>query len=115
MSFFDRLMGDYNSPTPTYTVDIPDRDGIVRFRLLFSGRVQGVGFRYTAKMVADQLGLTGWAHNNVDGTVVVELQGRVAAIRMFTYQIQDGHYIRVENVEIEEMSPDRSESHFSIR
>lgn len=37
-----------------------------------SGRVQGVGFRYTTKMVADQLGVTGAVWNEADGSVGIE-------------------------------------------
>lgn len=37
-----------------------------------TGRVQGVGFRYTTKMVADQLGVTGAVWNEADGSVGIE-------------------------------------------
>lgn len=40
----------------------------VRKRIIFRGRVQGVGFRYTAKYLAQSLGLTGWVRNEYDGT-----------------------------------------------
>ncbi len=42
--------------------------GEVRKRMIFHGRVQGVGFRYTAKHLAHSLGLTGWVENEYDGT-----------------------------------------------
>lgn len=48
----------------------------IRKRIVFHGRVQGVGFRYTAKHMARSLGLTGWVMNEYDGTVVMEVQGR---------------------------------------
>ena len=40
----------------------------VRKHIVFHGRVQGVGFRYTAKYLAQSLGLTGWVANEWDGT-----------------------------------------------
>ena len=52
----------------------------IRRRMTFYGRVQGVGFRYTAKHLARSLGLTGWVENQWDGTVLLEVQGREALI-----------------------------------
>ena len=43
----------------------------VRKHIVFHGRVQGVGFRYTAKYAASSLELTGWARNEYDGTVTM--------------------------------------------
>ena len=44
----------------------------VRKHMIFHGRVQGVGFRYTAKYLARSMNLTGWVKNEYDGTVVME-------------------------------------------
>ena len=43
----------------------------VRKRITFHGRVQGVGFRFTAKCMARSLGLAGWVKNEWDGTVLM--------------------------------------------
>ena len=40
------------------------------------GRVQGVGFRYSARYCALELGLAGWVRNEWDGSVEMEVQGR---------------------------------------
>ena len=48
---------------------------MIRRRIVFRGRVQGVGFRYRARMAAAQIGVTGWVRNNPDGTVTMEIQG----------------------------------------
>ena len=48
---------------------------IQRRRWRFTGRVQGVGFRYFATCAARRLGLTGWVANNWDGSVTLEAQG----------------------------------------
>lgn len=48
----------------------------VRKHMIFHGRVQGVGFRYTAKYLARSMNLTGWVKNEYDGTVVMEVQGK---------------------------------------
>ncbi|MGX7030989.1 acylphosphatase [Vagococcus zengguangii] len=43
-----------------------------KLRINVSGRVQGVGFRYMTKMVADQLGVYGTVRNELDGSVTIE-------------------------------------------
>ena len=47
----------------------------MRLRAVVRGDVQGVGFRYTARRLARQLGLTGFAENVADGSVRVEAEG----------------------------------------
>jgi acylphosphatase len=46
-----------------------------RLHLLFSGRVQGVGFRYTVKELAEGLGITGSVRNCPDGDVELLAEG----------------------------------------
>lgn len=43
--------------------------------IIFAGRVQGVGFRFTAHRIADRHGLTGWVRNLPEGTVEMVAQG----------------------------------------
>lgn len=44
------------------------------------GRVQGVGFRYTTRRVARELGLVGWVRNLPSGGVEVLAQGAPQAL-----------------------------------
>jgi acylphosphatase len=50
--------------------------GRARLRLVIRGRVQGVGFRFSAQDEAMDLGLTGWARNLVSGEVEIVAEGR---------------------------------------
>lgn len=47
-----------------------------RVHVVVSGEVQGVGYRYTMRMVAGDAGVSGWVRNRHDGTVEAEVQGR---------------------------------------
>jgi len=68
--------------------------GEIRKRITFHGRVQGVGFRYTARLAAGSLGLTGWAKNEYDGTVTMEVQGSEGMINKLLVRLNTDHFIR---------------------
>ncbi|GLC78434.1 acylphosphatase [Lacrimispora brassicae] len=57
--------------------DIPEfkPDKIIRYHMVFSGRVQRVGFRLEIELLALRLGLTGWIKNLENGNVEMEIQG----------------------------------------
>lgn len=89
---------------------------IKRFRIKFSGRVQGVGFRYTAYHIAQGLGLTGWVQNEYDGSVLCEVQGERIDIDSFIGKISvNDRYIRVDDMKISASTPDPDERSFIIR
>ncbi len=56
--------------------------------IFFEGRVQGVGFRYTAKSVAQKLGLSGWVRNLRDGRVELIVKGDKDKIERFLNEIR---------------------------
>jgi acylphosphatase len=49
---------------------------VVRFRVLISGRVQGVFFRDTCRRMAREHGVAGWVRNLPDGQVEAVFEGR---------------------------------------
>lgn len=53
-------------------------------RLVITGRVQGVGFRYATVAAARRLGVSGWTRNLPDGSVEVVAAGPEAALRALT-------------------------------
>ncbi len=71
----------------------------IRQQLRFSGRVQGVGFRYTAQYTAQQFGLTGWVYNDYDGSVLMEIQGRPESIKKMIDRLDSDRFIRIDNIE----------------
>jgi acylphosphatase len=48
---------------------------MVQYEITVSGRVQGVGYRYFSVQKANELGITGWVKNSVDGSVIIVAQG----------------------------------------
>lgn len=44
------------------------------------GMVQGVGYRYTLRMVAGEAGVAGWVRNLRDGSVEAQLEGTVEQV-----------------------------------
>ena len=52
-----------------------EQNGMRRLALTYVGEVQGVGFRWTTRNLANRLGLVGWVRNEWDGSVSMEIQG----------------------------------------
>ena len=86
----------------------------IRKRLIFHGRVQGVGFRYTAKHLAGSLGLTGWVRNEYDGTVRMEVQGRKDMIYKLMEGLNRGMYISIDWIDEKDI-PVIEERSFVVR
>ena len=52
-----------------------EEDKVKRYRMVFKGKVQKVGFRAQLLVLAERLGLTGFCHNKSNGDVIAEIQG----------------------------------------
>jgi acylphosphatase len=73
---------------------------MVRYSIIVTGRVQGVGFRYFLQLIAYRLNLTGWCKNLMDGTTVeIEVQGLDKNISLFISSIKTGNnFSKVDNI-----------------
>lgn len=87
----------------------------VRKHLVFYGRVQGVGFRYTLYHYAQQYGITGWVRNRYDGCVEAILQGEDQLIQQIIQNMQTTRYIVIERMEIENLDILEHENSFEVR
>lgn len=71
-------------------------------RVRVTGKVQGVGFRFSTVRQAHELGVTGWVRNEDDGSVQAVLQGTADQIDQMLSWLQYGPpNARVDNVETE--------------
>ncbi|MBM3255360.1 MAG: acylphosphatase [Candidatus Omnitrophica bacterium] len=59
----------------------------------YSGRVQGIGFRFTAESIARELGITGWVRNLSDGRVEIVAEAGEGALKEFLERISQ-HFSR---------------------
>ncbi len=73
--------------------------------IVVTGRVQGVGFRYFTKILADRLGVTGVVWNASDGSVRIEAQGDEMAMKDFVngVSVSPSPYGRVDSVTSERL------------
>ena len=85
------------------------------FYALISGRVQGVGFRYSAYREACRLGLSGWVRNKANGDVEVLAQGKQQKLDLFLAWLHRGPPgARVDIVQDKPVSINSQYSNFSI-
>jgi acylphosphatase len=63
---------------------------MVRVRVVVHGRVQGVGYRFSARVEAQRLGVTGWIKNRSDGAVEAEIEGERAAVDRMLSWLDEG-------------------------
>jgi acylphosphatase len=63
---------------------------VVRYRVLISGRVQGVNFRGTCQWMAWQHGVAGWVRNLADGSVEAVFEGPAEHVQHLLDWVQRG-------------------------
>ena len=87
-----------------------------RVRARVVGLVQGVSFRASAQSNAESLNLSGWARNEPDGSVTLEIEGantKVDALVDWCRQGPPG--ARVDNVVLLTITPTYDRSPFAIK
>ena len=69
--------------------------GEQRRTVYYTGHVQGVGFRYTARSVAHRFGVTGYARNLSDGRVELVAEGNREELDDFLRELRDHMFGRI--------------------
>lgn len=76
------------------------------FQIQVYGRVQGVGFRYSAQKKARSLSLKGWVENRPDGSVGTAVEGEEKDCQEYIRWCREGPgYGWVEKIEVNEKEP----------
>lgn len=89
---------------------------MIRYSIIVTGRVQGVGFRYFIQLIACRLNLTGWCRNLMDGNVEVEIQGLEENVFSFVSEIKKGNgFAKVHDIDLKNLSIAENEKKFSIK
>lgn len=85
--------------------------------LMIEGRVQGVGFRFSAKQKAKEFQVNGWVKNRMDGTVEVEAEGDEKQVDAFVEALKHGPspYAKVTNIDITNLNDTKSFKTFEIK
>ena len=60
-------------------------------QIFYTGRVQGVGFRFSVKQLAKGFEVTGWVRNLPDGRVELQSMGEDGEVEEFIQEIRDSH------------------------
>ena len=87
-----------------------------RRRVFYAGRVQGVGFRFTAQRLAEGFPVSGFVRNSPDGRVELLVEGEPESIDSLLRAIRDEMRDKIRSVSSANESPgDPPYSEFSIR
>lgn len=60
------------------------------YRIIITGEVQGIGYRYFTRVAANRLGIFGWVRNCPDGSVEIHGEGDDASLSRFIEDVRKG-------------------------
>lgn len=88
----------------------------MRIHIIAHGRVQGVGFRFSAQQKAVEYNLTGYVRNLANGDVELEVEGEKSKVKDFIEEIESGlnPFIRIDHLKVTRFERKKGYSEFSI-
>ena len=66
----------------------------------YSGGVQGIGFRFTAERLAEELEITGWVSNLADARVEIVAEADEDTLKYFLAQISSSFSRYIKNTDV---------------
>lgn len=95
-SFFNLDKENREPSEIKYKNEYKEDDGIVKAKLNVQGVVQGVGFRFTTKKLADQLDVHGIVRNESDGSVYIEaVSKKIFLMSLFLKWLKVPHQVQM--------------------
>lgn len=90
--------------------------GITRYHFVIEGRVQGVGFRMSAQIAAQKIGLTGWVRNLRSGQVEMLAEGEPVQLeQLLEWAWQGPNFAQVSDITLEKLTATDEFTQFEIR
>jgi len=86
-----------------------------QIHVFYSGSVQGVGFRFTAESIANDLGATGWVKNLQDGRVEIIAEAEEEVLKDFLGRISRYFSRYINNIDTEWLEATNEFKDFRIR
>lgn len=87
---------------------------MIRRTIHFTGRVQGVGFRYTTQSIAARFAVTGYVRNLPDGRVELVAEGEQVELDRFQKAVEEAMDGCIERAERDELTATGEFAHFFI-
>jgi acylphosphatase len=87
---------------------------VIAKHIVYSGRVQGVGFRFTVLNVANNYRLAGYVRNLSNGSVETHVQGPAESIDSFQRDIEESFAGHIHQTDADLVPPDTSLAEFKI-
>jgi acylphosphatase len=72
-------------------------DTLKRCTVMYTGRVQGVGFRYTTASIAHRFDVSGYVRNSPDGRVELVAEGQSAELDEFLREVRERFVSNIRN------------------
>jgi acylphosphatase len=88
---------------------------MIRYDIIFTGRVQGVFFRATTQEVARRFDVAGWVRNESDGSVRMVAEGEEAELDRFLNAVKEAKQPNIDDVRLEKHDATGEFAEFAIR
>ncbi len=93
----------------------PQKHKLIRYHVLVSGKVQGVGYRKSVLQATKRLNLNGWVRNLSDGRVEAVFEGNINDIEQMIGWCRQGNSMAVvKDIAVKQEAPEGIQS-FEIR